>query len=429
VLVIGQYFPPNLGGSATRASNIVKGLSLNGCRVTVVTAFPHYPDGKIPKEYRWKPFKVEWNGNIKIIRTFMPPIESRGLLKRIILIGFFAISSLFAFYQIEKIDAIWSSSWIPGIIYGKMKKKPLALNVDDLMLEDLIDLKLIGDDSLVFLIAKGIFRLCLARGDIITPISQGYIDTLSKAYLIDRSRIHTVRGGVDLNTFAPCASHQKTKSKFSVLYTGAFSVAYDFDCVLNAAKTIEGKERGVEFILQGMGECENAIRSKIDELDLRNVKVINKVFSREGVAQLLNQADVLILPLKDFGKPYLGMSSKLYEYQAVGKPIICCAEGQPAEYVKSTDSGIVVSPGDYEKLAEAIIFLKENPDEAMEMGRRGREYVKLNASIEAIGLELRKAFEEHPVKSGFAGANSISVANMTRMLYDSKKNDPQSRFR
>ncbi len=414
MLVIGQYFPPNLGGSATRASNIVKGLSLNGCRVIVVTAFPHYPDGKIPKEYRWKPFKVEWNGDIKVIRTFMPPIESRGLLKRIILIGFFAISSLFAFYQIEKIDAVWSSSWIPGILYGKIKKKPLALNVDDLMLEDLIDLKLIGDNSLVFRIARGIFRLCLARGDIITPISQGYTDTLSNVYSIDRSRIHTVRGGVDLNTFSPDASRQKQKNKFSVLYTGAFSVAYDFHCVLNAAKTIEEKDRGVEFILQGIGECENAIRSEIDELNLRNVKVINKVFSREEVAQLLNQADVLILPLKDFGKPYLGMSSKLYEYQAVGKPIICCAEGQPAEYVKGTSSGIVVSPEDHGKFAEAIIFLKENPDKAKEMGRRGREYVKLNASIEAIGLELMKAFEQYSMRSGSASANDIHGGNYSK---------------
>ena len=407
ILIIGQYFPPNLGGSATRANNIVKGLRLNGCGVTVVTAFPHYPDGNIPKEYRWKPFKVEWNDDIKVIRTFMPPIESRGLINRIILIGFFAISSLFAFGMVKKIDVVWSSSWIPGIVYGRVKKKPVALNVDDLMLEDLIDLKLIKEGSMVFRVAKMIFRVCLAKGDIITPISQGYIDTLSKEYLIDRNRIHAVRGGVDLTVFRPMTSQQKIRPKFSVLYTGAFSVAYDFDCVLNAAKIIEEKNREVEFILQGMGECESAIRSKISELDLRNVKVINKVFSREDVAGLMNQADVLILPLKDFGKPYLGMSSKLYEYQAVGKPIICCAEGQPAEYVRNTDSGLVIPPGDHEKLAEAVIYLKENPGEAWKMGGKGREYVKLNASIEAVGLELRKAFEEHPLKSGSACTNDI----------------------
>jgi len=66
--------------------------------------------------------------------------------------------------------------------------------------------------------------------------------------------------------------------------------------------------------------------------------------SRDEVAELLTQADVLLLPLRDFGRPYLGISSKLYEYQAVGKPIICCAEGEPTRYVKEIISGIVVKP-------------------------------------------------------------------------------------
>ena len=35
-----------------------------------------------------------------------------------------------------------------------------------------------------------------------------------------------------------------------------------------------------------------------------------------------------------------GMSSKLYEYRAAGKPIIRYAEGQPADYVEDTGSGM-----------------------------------------------------------------------------------------
>jgi len=40
---------------------------------------------------------------------------------------------------------------------------------------------------------------------------------------------------------------------FKVLYSGAFSVAYDFDQVLLAAKLLENV-KDVEFILQGGGE-------------------------------------------------------------------------------------------------------------------------------------------------------------------------------
>jgi len=91
---------------------------------------------------------------------------------------------------------------------------------------------------------------------------------------------------------------------------------------------------------------------------------------------------------------YFGISSKLYEYQAVSKPIICCAEGQPAEYVKETGSGVVVNPGDYEALAKAILYLKEDKDSARRLGVSGRRYVENNLSIEKIGSKMMIAFKK-----------------------------------
>jgi len=44
VLILAEYFPPDMGGGATRAYNVARGLVLNGCEVTVVAAFPHYPN-------------------------------------------------------------------------------------------------------------------------------------------------------------------------------------------------------------------------------------------------------------------------------------------------------------------------------------------------------------------------------------------------
>lgn len=48
-----------------------KGLLLNGCRIIVVTAFPHCPYGKILGEYTWKPIRVQWQERIRVVRTFV----------------------------------------------------------------------------------------------------------------------------------------------------------------------------------------------------------------------------------------------------------------------------------------------------------------------------------------------------------------------
>jgi glycosyltransferase involved in cell wall biosynthesis len=396
VLILGQYFPPDLGGAATRAYNVARGLVLNGCNVTVVTAFPHYPHGNIPREYKFKPFKEEKVGNIRVIRTAVLPLESKGMFRRIFLFFSFAFSSLMVLPKVRKIDVIWAANpdvfvLFPAIMFGLVKRRPVTCNVDDLVIEDLYDLKLVNSGSIVSKILELFARFVYRRMKAVTPISPGYCATIKK-YGVNQKNIHVIGGGVDLSVFEQGKVAANGKS-FSVLYSGAFSIAYDFEQILNAAKIIEETNQDVTFILQGKGELAEEIRSKISELNLKNVRLIEKILSRKEVAEFLNEADVLILPLRDFGKPYLGISSKLYEFQAAGKPILCCAEGQPSEYVRDTKSGIVLKPGDYAGLAKAILFLRDNPNLAKDFGVAGRSYVEENLTIEKIGLHIKEIFE------------------------------------
>ncbi len=392
VLVIAQYFPPDLGGSATRAFNLARGLVLNGCEVTVVAAVPHYPHGKIPPGYWWRPVKVEYLDGMRIVRTFMPPLESRGFLRRLFLLWSFAVSSLFALPFVGRVDAVWASSWIPGLAYSRLKRRPLALNEDDLKLEDLVGLKLVKEGSLVLRVAERVFRFFLMRSDVVTPISPGYVNTLVKKYGVNKSRVHVVRGGVDLAVFDRHASI-KHRRQFTILYSGAFSVAYDFDLALRAARILQEKDSSVEFVFQGKGELLESIESQVKELGLSNVRVVDRVISRAEVAELLSGADALLLPLRDFGRPYLGFSSKLYEYQAVGKPIVCSGRGLPSDFVEETNCGLTVRPGDYEALAKAVMELKDNPKLARMMGENGRKYVESEASVEAIGLRMKEILD------------------------------------
>jgi len=386
-----------MGGGATRAYNVAKGLKLNGCEVTVITAFPHYPSGNIPKHYRRKALQIETFDDLKVIRTFVPPIASERLAKRLILFLSFIISSLFAVPYVGKVDIIWAANpnilcIFPAMIYGLLKRKPVTMNVDDLWPEDLHNFGLIHQKSLIFKAIRLAAKFAYTMARLITPISPGYVPVICKKYGISHEKVHVIRAGVDLNKFKPIHTKSSNKeSYFRVIYSGAFSVAYDFDQILLAAKILENV-KDIKFILQGGGELANHIKTRINELKLNNAKIIDRILSREDVAKLLNEADTLILPLRNFGTPYMGISSKLYEYQAIGKPIICCAEGSPAEYIKETNSGIVVKPGDYKALAKAILYLKNNPALAKKLGENGRKYVEDSLSIEKIGLQMKRTF-------------------------------------
>ncbi len=354
----------------------------------MVAAFPHYPHGVVPMEYRWKPYRREQVDGVEVIRTFMLPIESKGLLYRVFTFVTFILSSLIGLLLVKDVDVVWAANpdifaLIPGTLYKRVYRCPLIFNVDDLSMEDVNNLGIMGSGTVAYRLAK-ILSTALYKGiDAVTPISPGYFNSIAR-FGVPRDKMYFIRSGVDLEVFKQ--EERGLGNKFTVAYSGSFSVAYDFNQIIRAAELL--KDQGVEFWIQGKGEQGLGIREAIHESRLSNVMLFDTILTRKQVAEFLGEADSLILPLKDFNAPYPGISSKLYEYQALGKPIICCSEGQSAEYVEETRSGVVVKPGDHEALKEAVLFLRDNPEEASKQGMSGRRYVEENVGFVQIGVQM-----------------------------------------
>jgi colanic acid biosynthesis glycosyl transferase WcaI len=396
VLILAQYFPPDMGGGATRAYNAAKGLLNAGSSVTVVSAFPHYPTGKIPKKYRWKPLSVECDEKLRLFRTLVPPLASEGFAKRFLLFASFVVSSLFALPFIGKVDVVWAANpnviaVFPCLIYKLVNRCKIVQNVDDLWPEALYDLWF-SSDSLFARFSEFVANVAYKLSSAITSISPAYIDVLSEKYGVDSRKIFVVSAGVDTKKFNYQSIHAKKDPRFKVLYIGAFSPAYDFDQVLQAAKSLASFS-DIHFVIQGGGELAHELERKVKKSELKNIKVVNKIVSRNEVAEVLADANALLLPLNGIGSIEMGISSKLYEYQAAGKPILCCSNGQPGRYVLESNSGLVVKPGDSEALAKSVIELKEKPDLACMIGENGRKYVKQKHSIESIGSKMKEIFE------------------------------------
>jgi colanic acid biosynthesis glycosyl transferase WcaI len=132
------------------------------------------------------------------------------------------------------------------------------------------------------------------------------------------------------------------------------------------------------------------IKMEMARLQVRNVSLTLNVVSRVEAARLMINSDALLLPLSGMENVEKGISSKLYEYQAAGKPILCCSNGTPGNYVRESSSGIVVQPGDSVGLASAVLRLYKDPALASALGLSGREFVSSRYSIQKIG-ELTNA--------------------------------------
>ena len=145
ILIISQYFPPDMSGGGTRAFNYAKCLSKN-YDVTVITAFPHL-HSKIPSSYRFHLIKKEKIDKIKVIRVRVPSLLHNSIKNRIFLHLSFLISSLLPIFS-QKPDFIFASepnlfSIIPSFFYSKLRGGTVIRVVDDLWPEVLYERNII----------------------------------------------------------------------------------------------------------------------------------------------------------------------------------------------------------------------------------------------------------------------------------------------
>ena len=68
--------------------------------------------------------------------------------------------------------------------------------------------------------------------------------------------------------------------------------------------------------------------------------------------------------------------NKVFDTMACGKPVVLLVDGVARQLVEEAKAGLFVPPGNPMKLAQAMIYLRDNPNEAHAMGRRGREFLE-----------------------------------------------------
>lgn len=99
---------------------------------------------------------------------------------------------------------------------------------------------------------------------------------------------------------------------------------------------------------------------------------------RQGVIALLRRARIGVSPLLPIGQYQIveNMPTKVFEYMAMGLPVVLTRKPFSEEMVEKYKFGVCVDPQNTEEFAAAIRDLLDNPAKAHEMGENGRRAVK-----------------------------------------------------
>lgn len=135
---------------------------------------------------------------------------------------------------------------------------------------------------------------------------------------------------------------------------------------LRAASIVKRQVPEVAFVIAGEGELLGATKTFAAELGLTGDAFFLGRCSR--ISELLSISDICCLTSESEG-----FSNSILEYMAAGKPVVATAVGGAAEAIVENETGFLVESNDHEALADRLIRLLNNRQEAERMGRQARQ--------------------------------------------------------
>jgi len=356
---------------------LARQLVQRGHQVYVLTAMPNYPQGRIYPGYGGF-LMIERGNNIVIIRTFIYATKSTKLTWRLISYFSFVLSSLiFGMWKFPFLDFLITESpplflGFAGYFLSRMKQARWIFNVSDLWPASAVHLGLVSEGSISLQLAYQLESFCYKNAWLVTGQSKEILSDIK--YRFPFVKTYHLSNGVDTDIFCPEKRSPELRRQLSwedkcvAIYAGLHGIAQGLEQILEAASRLRNSKLIIVFV--GDGPQKEMLIQKAKKLNLKNVYFMDPQ-PHAKMPMLLASADIALVSLK---KRLPGaIPSKLYEAMGAGLPVILIAEGEPANIVLETKSGVVVSPGDIEGLVSALQDLAEDPDKRNLLGFNGRK--------------------------------------------------------
>lgn len=358
LLIITQYFYPEMGAPQNRLLELALGLQRLGWSVEVVTALPNYPTGRIFDSYKGRASITENVQDLQVHRYWLYPSNSSKTFPRVISMLSFSVTAVFSIFKIRKFKPDYILVESPpltlaftGWIISKLIGTKLIMNISDLWPLSAKELGAINEGRVYrFLVRLEAFLY--KKAHICTGQSQEIVDYISR---IKNKNVWLLRNGVDTARFnqSTCARTNR------VVYAGLIGVAQGIESI---CRNINFKEIGIEFHIYGSGSGVNQLERYLEQHPERGVKYCG-VISRESIPEVLSRYDAMLVSLVK--NIYGAVPSKIYEAMAAGLPIIFSGEGEAARIIALHQIGWISKPGAWKELQENLKTLKNTSDDGL----------------------------------------------------------------
>lgn len=251
-------------------------------------------------------------------------------------------------------------------------------------------------------LANKIEKFALKNADVI-----GVVSEVTKAQIKhlcnDENKIVINPNGVDPQKFSPEIDGSQIRKElnlenfFVVGFIGTFTRWHGVETLFDAAVKVIEKNGRIKFLLIGDGNLKVNLELKTHQLGLDDKIIFTGLIPHDKAPEYLAACDVLVSPHLGFedGTRFFGSPTKLFEYMAMGKPIIASDLEQIGKIIIDGENGLKFKPGDVEKLTELILKLYDDEFLRTKLGKKAREDVIKNYTWKQNAYRvLSKVFDQ-----------------------------------
>lgn len=219
---------------------------------------------------------------------------------------------------------------------------------------------------------KAVGGACWRLSNAVIGASQELCDGVERQ--IGKKPTFFIPNGANVHLFHPAAERKETLPEHYVVFFGVFASWQGIDTMLRAINLPEWPT-DVSLVLVGSGQEQ----SKVERAALENPRILylGRKPYREVPGIIAGAIGGIVAHTNPRGRTKGGLYPlKVFETLSCGVPAIVSDHAGQRELVQDNGCGLVFPQDDAPALARSVAFLRQNPNERAEMGRRGRQTIE-----------------------------------------------------
>lgn len=402
ILYLHQYFATPESNAGTRSYEMAKRFIAKGHEVTFVTT-----SAFLSLNYS---FKTGWNeltiDGIRLYIYHLPYSNKDSFIKRIWKFISFSFLSTLKSLSI-KADVVLATSTpltiaIPGVIYSKIKKKPMVFEVRDLWPELPIAVGAIKNPILIKL-AQCLEMFAYKNATRLIGLSPGMCDGIIKQG-ISSNKVTLATNSCDTTLFDISKNigieYKKEKLDFLngrklVVYTGTFGLINHVSYLPKLAAQMKSIDPNICFIAVGDGMEKEMVTNEAKGLGVLddNLFILSPVPKTE-IVKLLSAADLSLSLFGPIEEMWHNSANKLFDALASQTPIAINYGGWQKDFIEEYQCGLVLDFNDYLKSSHVISSFLANDGSYLKAKESCKQLAYHHFSRDIMAERIEKTLKE-----------------------------------